>query len=140
MTTDIIDVLKGLLSEDETIYEIVRCAASPVYIIGPVVDDIERKLDLGGCIENVQHHLNCILKRNQSSFTGVFSVASSAFFDDGAVSVKPFELTETSIAINHPHVEEVRGESKCWKLFQKSFLFYINMSFSLRYMCSKSYS
>ena len=57
MTTDIIDVLKGLLSEDETIYEIVRCAASPVYIIGPVVDDIERKLDLGGCIENTLHRM-----------------------------------------------------------------------------------
>lgn len=57
MTIDIIDVLKGLLSEDETIYEIVRCAASPVYIIGPVVDDIERKLDLGGCIEDTLHRM-----------------------------------------------------------------------------------
>ena len=57
MTVDIIDVLKGLLSEDETIYEIVRCAASPVYVIGPVVDDIERKLDLGGCIEDTLHRM-----------------------------------------------------------------------------------
>lgn len=51
METDIMEILRGLLSEDETIYEVVRCAAAPIYIIGPIVDDIERKLDVSACIE-----------------------------------------------------------------------------------------
>ena len=57
MKTDIMEVLRGLLSEDETIYEIARCVSAPIYIIGPVVDDIERKLDVSGCIEDTLHRL-----------------------------------------------------------------------------------
>lgn len=57
MKTDIMEILRGVLREDETIYEIVRCAAAPIYIIGPVVDDIERKLDVSDCIEDTLHRL-----------------------------------------------------------------------------------
>lgn len=57
MKTDIMEILRGLLSEDETIYEVVRCAAAPIYIIGPIVDDIERKLDVSACIEDTLHRL-----------------------------------------------------------------------------------
>lgn len=51
------EILKGLLGEDETIYEIVRCAAAPVYVIGPVVEDISRQLDIAGCIEDTLHRM-----------------------------------------------------------------------------------
>lgn len=57
MKTDIMEILRGLLSDEETIYEIVRCAATPIYIIGPIVDDIENKLDVSGCIEDTLHRL-----------------------------------------------------------------------------------
>ena len=33
------ETLKKLLGRDETIYEIERCAAAPIYVIGPVVED-----------------------------------------------------------------------------------------------------
>ena len=49
------ETLKRLLGCEETIYEIERCAAAPVYVIGPVVEDINRQLDVSGCIEDTLH-------------------------------------------------------------------------------------
>ena len=49
--------LRILLGVDETIYEIERCAAASVYVIGPIVDDVERQLDVSGCIEDTLHRM-----------------------------------------------------------------------------------
>lgn len=51
------ETLKKLLGRDETIYEIERCAAAPIYVIGPVVEDIDRQLDISGCIEDTLHRM-----------------------------------------------------------------------------------
>ena len=46
------EILKELLKENEAIYEITCCASKSTYVIGPVVEDIERDIDLSGCIED----------------------------------------------------------------------------------------
>lgn len=51
------EILRPLLEEDETIYLVGRCQAMPICIIGPYVDDIGRKLDISGCIEETLHRM-----------------------------------------------------------------------------------
>lgn len=43
------EILKELLNENEAIYEVTCCASKSTYIIGPVVEDINRDIDLSGC-------------------------------------------------------------------------------------------
>ena len=39
------EILKELLKENEAIYEVICCASKSTYIIGPVVEDINRDID-----------------------------------------------------------------------------------------------
>lgn len=49
--------LKKLLTSDEAIYKISRCGGLPVYIVGPIVTDVDRQLDISGCIEDTLHRM-----------------------------------------------------------------------------------
>ena len=51
------EILKELLKENEAIYEVTCCASKSTYIIGPVVEDINRDIDLSGCIEETLHRM-----------------------------------------------------------------------------------
>lgn len=50
-------ILESLLMEGEEVYEINRYSAPAVYMIGPKVDDVARKLDVSGCIEDTLHRM-----------------------------------------------------------------------------------
>lgn len=50
--------LKTLLTENEAIYEISRACERSINIIGPQVKDVDRELDIAGCIEKT---LYCML-------------------------------------------------------------------------------
>ena len=48
--------LKELLCEGERVYELTRCASSPVYFIGPETDDINH-MDVSGALEDTLHRM-----------------------------------------------------------------------------------
>lgn len=48
--------LKELLCEGERVYELTRCASSPVYFIGPETDDIDH-MDVSGALEDTLHRM-----------------------------------------------------------------------------------
>lgn len=50
-------LLADLLMENEEIYEIGRCSAPAIYVIGPKVDNVTRELDVSGCIEETLHRM-----------------------------------------------------------------------------------
>lgn len=48
--------LKELLCKGERVYELTRCASSPVYFIGPETDDIDH-MDVSGALEDTLHRM-----------------------------------------------------------------------------------
>ncbi len=49
--------LINLLTENEELYEINCYTDSAIYIIGPETDNVDRELDVSGCIEDTLHRM-----------------------------------------------------------------------------------
>lgn len=109
------EILKELLEEDEAIYEITCCASKSTYIIGPVVEDIERDIDMSACIEDTLHRMIkkkcsdddifCVLSATQEN-TKQENHESDYYIDLGYVicDFYPTGIIETGIRYEQPMV------------------------------------
>ena len=109
------EILKELLKENEAIYEVTCCASKSTYIIGPVVEDISRDIDLSGCIEETLHRMFdngcqdadifCVLSATKEG-TKQEQHESDYYIDLGYVicDFYPTGIVETEICYEQPMV------------------------------------